>query len=234
VADELDVPRHAGGGRRARRRARPVDGALVVFASETGLRPQEGQALERGDWLRDENVIVVSRAFADGNVKPYGKSSGSRRRVPLFPRAEQALRSLPARLDTRLLFPAAEGGVVDLAKFQSSALPHSSWKITWDSLRCTIVTTRPNQLVAEAHDRMPVILPRNAEDEWLVPACPSSMPSRCSSRTHPARCAPSPSSRSSTTSRTTDRNSSRPCDRVETRCDRSSGVRLALRISNSA
>src|SRR5215831_15516949 len=34
---------------------------------------------------------------------------------------------------------------------------------------CTIVTTRPNELVAAVHDRMPVILPRDVEDEWLDP-----------------------------------------------------------------
>jgi putative SOS response-associated peptidase YedK len=34
---------------------------------------------------------------------------------------------------------------------------------------CTIVTTSPNGLVAPVHDRMPVILPRSLEDDWLDP-----------------------------------------------------------------
>ena len=34
---------------------------------------------------------------------------------------------------------------------------------------CTIVTTRSNELVSPVHDRMPVILPRELEDEWLDP-----------------------------------------------------------------
>jgi len=34
---------------------------------------------------------------------------------------------------------------------------------------CTIITTRPNQLVAPVHDRMPVILPAEAEALWLDP-----------------------------------------------------------------
>ena len=34
---------------------------------------------------------------------------------------------------------------------------------------CTIVTTSPNPLVAPVHDRMPVMLPRSLEDEWLDP-----------------------------------------------------------------
>lgn len=32
---------------------------------------------------------------------------------------------------------------------------------------CTIVTTRPDDLIAPIHDRMPVILPRDSWDRWL-------------------------------------------------------------------
>jgi len=32
---------------------------------------------------------------------------------------------------------------------------------------CTIITTAPNRLVAEVHNRMPVILPREAESLWF-------------------------------------------------------------------
>jgi putative SOS response-associated peptidase YedK len=32
---------------------------------------------------------------------------------------------------------------------------------------CTIITTRPNALVAPVHNRMPVILPADAESVWL-------------------------------------------------------------------
>jgi putative SOS response-associated peptidase YedK len=39
-----------------------------------------------------------------------------------------------------------------------------------DRLRsCTILTTTPNETVAELHDRMPVILPASAWDAWLDP-----------------------------------------------------------------
>jgi putative SOS response-associated peptidase YedK len=37
---------------------------------------------------------------------------------------------------------------------------------------CTIITTRPNELVAPVHDRMPVILPTDAEAVWLDPSIP--------------------------------------------------------------
>lgn len=35
---------------------------------------------------------------------------------------------------------------------------------------CTILTCRPNELMAGIHDRMPVILPAEAESRWLVTA----------------------------------------------------------------
>ena len=46
----------------------------------------------------------------------------------------------------------------------------TSWRDpgSGESLRtCTIITTDANPLVAPVHDRMPVILPRDVEDEWL-------------------------------------------------------------------
>jgi putative SOS response-associated peptidase YedK len=39
-----------------------------------------------------------------------------------------------------------------------------------DPLRsCTIITGQPNEKVAEIHDRMPVMLPPSAWDQWLDP-----------------------------------------------------------------
>jgi putative SOS response-associated peptidase YedK len=37
-------------------------------------------------------------------------------------------------------------------------------------LSCNIITTQPNALVKEIHNRMPVILPVEAYDQWLDPA----------------------------------------------------------------
>jgi putative SOS response-associated peptidase YedK len=36
----------------------------------------------------------------------------------------------------------------------------------------TIITTTPNDALADLHDRMPVIVPENAWDRWLEPAPP--------------------------------------------------------------
>jgi len=40
----------------------------------------------------------------------------------------------------------------------------------WERLRtCTIITGRPNDMVAQLHDRMPVILSEETWTEWLDP-----------------------------------------------------------------
>ena len=97
----------------------PVFGPLVLFAAETGLRPEEWIALERSDVLRDATAVLVERVVTDGRLRPYGKTARSRRRVPLTPRAFLAVDEVPARLDSRLLFPAAKGGYIGLDSWRS-------------------------------------------------------------------------------------------------------------------
>ena len=68
----------------------------------------------------------------------------------------------------------------------------------WDSWRtpdgatletCTILTTTPNQLLADIHDRMPVILPSASYDRGLIPVFETWQPQeRCSGHTTPGKC----------------------------------------------
>ncbi len=46
-----------------------------------------------------------------------------------------------------------------------------SWRSPEDEtiLSCTIITTQPNEFMANIHNRMPVILPRQAYAQWLDP-----------------------------------------------------------------
>jgi integrase len=92
----------------------PMYQPLPAFASATGLRPEEWQALERRDIDRQSRVLNVVRTVSGGEVIELGKTSASRRQVPLSNRALDALDALPPRLDTPLLFPSKRGGLLNL------------------------------------------------------------------------------------------------------------------------
>jgi integrase len=57
-------------------------------------------------------AVMVRGRYARGRATPYPKTA--RRRVPLSDRALGAVEPLPARIDTPLLFPAAEGGPIGI------------------------------------------------------------------------------------------------------------------------
>lgn len=102
VADELD----------ARYRALPI----VMVG--TGLRPEEVFGLHRADLDRDGRVLHVRRRYTGGELKEGGKTPGSVRAVPLRRVVLDALATLPPRIDTPVLFPAARGGYIDIEKFR--------------------------------------------------------------------------------------------------------------------
>ena len=89
----------------------------------TGLRPEELFALERRDLDLDRGVLSVERVYTQSVLKDCRKSSRQRRRVPLRRRVVEALRAMPPRIDTPLVFPAARGGYIDGEKFR-----YRDWK----------------------------------------------------------------------------------------------------------
>jgi integrase len=90
---------------------------LPAFVAATGLRPEEWAALERRDVDRRQGLVNVLRTVSNGELVELGKTSKSRRQVPLSSRAAASLAMLPARLDTALLFPAPAGGPINLNNF---------------------------------------------------------------------------------------------------------------------
>lgn len=70
-------------------------GAVAIVGAGTGLRPEEMFGLDWPDVDLQRRVVTVRRVFTKGVLKPYGKTEGSRRRVPLRARVVDALESLP-------------------------------------------------------------------------------------------------------------------------------------------
>jgi integrase len=85
-----------------------VYGPFVPLVAATGLRPLEAARLERRDVDRPGRVLTVRGM----------KTAGSHRELPLSRRALEALDRIPARLQTPLLFPAPEGGALNLNNFR--------------------------------------------------------------------------------------------------------------------
>jgi integrase len=92
--------------------------ALPAFTAATGLRPGEWAALERRDIDRPARVLTVARTISNGQMVELGKTEHSRRQVPLSTAALEALDLIPPRLDTPLLFPAPNGGPLNLDNFR--------------------------------------------------------------------------------------------------------------------
>jgi integrase len=95
---------------------------IPLFAAGTGLRPGEWLCLRRSDLQLDAivpSVNVVRRLTKDGKIEPLPKN-GETRRVPLRPRVVTAVKALPPRIDTPLLFPPgkrSKSGHIDLHNF---------------------------------------------------------------------------------------------------------------------
>lgn len=96
---------------------------IPIFATGTGLRPEEWIALRVGDVNIAERVVTVRRVYSSGEWRDAPeKGKGARRRVPLRARVIEALaesgRFGPGRDPDELLFPARKGGPIDLHNFR--------------------------------------------------------------------------------------------------------------------
>jgi integrase len=112
----------------------PRFAAIPIVLCGTGLRPEELFALERRDVDLEAGVLSVERVYSQRVLKEPAKSSRQRRRVPLRVRVVDALRDLPPRLDTPLLFPATRGGHIDDNKFR--------WRVWTPALRAAGIEHR--------------------------------------------------------------------------------------------
>jgi integrase len=101
IADELDV----------------VSGVCVIFLAGTGVRPEEAFGADWSDIDLRRRVFTVRRGFAKGRLKEYGKTTGSRRAVPLRARVVSALERMSRRRG--IVFPAPEGGRIEINNWRN-------------------------------------------------------------------------------------------------------------------
>ena len=94
-------------------------GPFPILAAETGLRPAELAGLEWRDLQPADGVLLVERTHTNGELKPYGKTARSRRRVPLTTRALDALDTLPRRIDTPAVFASPRSKRLDTHNFRA-------------------------------------------------------------------------------------------------------------------
>jgi integrase len=92
---------------------------IPVFATGTGLRPEEWIPLRLGDVDLRERAVSVLRVYSSGVLRPAPlKGKGARRRVPLRARVIEGLaesgRLGPGKDPDALLFPSWKGGLIDL------------------------------------------------------------------------------------------------------------------------
>ena len=96
AASRRDRAVHRRGGRGDRRRVRPrVRAAHDLRERRQRFARKSGRPLRRGDVDRDLGVVRVERTVVDGEEKPYGKTTRSRRSVPLSSRALGGDRGAP-------------------------------------------------------------------------------------------------------------------------------------------
>jgi len=116
-------------------------------------------------WAKDIKIGVSTiNAMAETvDTKPMFREGFKRRRCLVPIEAYYEWKKLDAKTKQPYAFALAGGGVMALAGLWET------WKSPAEELvrSFTIITTTPNELCAEIHNRMPVILPPSAWPTWL-------------------------------------------------------------------
>lgn len=88
-------------------------GAIAIVSAGTGARPEDLFGLDWSDVDLQRRVMTIRRTFSKSVLKPYGKTDGSRRRIPLRQVVVDALTSLPSPHRGHV-FHGTRGGRIDL------------------------------------------------------------------------------------------------------------------------
>ncbi|MGM9988953.1 MAG: SOS response-associated peptidase [Bacillaceae bacterium] len=118
-------------------------------------------------WAKDEKIgykLVNARGETVAEKPSFRKSFVKRRCLILadsfYEWKKDDKRKIPMRIKLKNNEPFAMAGIWDAWKKPDGSLLYT----------CSIITTNPNPLMANIHDRMPVILKKDDEQKWLNPA----------------------------------------------------------------
>lgn len=118
-------------------------------------------------WAKDAKIgsqMINARAETVGE-KPSFKNAYKRRRCLILADGFYEWKKEGDKTKTPMYIRLASGEPFAFAGLWEM------WQKTEDTiLSCTIITTEPNELMAQIHNRMPVILPPTAYEQWLDPA----------------------------------------------------------------
>jgi len=144
----------------------PAQDVLAVI----GDKPRAARLLRWGlvpSWAKEaggERQLINARAETLSQKPSFRRSLAGRRCLVLadgfYEWKKEGKRKIPMRVVLRSGEPFAFAGLWDVWREGSAEEIRS----------CAIITTEPNQLIRQIHNRMPVILARRAEELWLDPS----------------------------------------------------------------
>ncbi len=130
---------------------------MMAQMARWGLIPSWAKEKSAGDRMFNARSETV-------DVKPSFKSSFQSKRCLVPATGFYEYEKLDSGKRRPCLFKLKTGDLFSFAGLWSEWCDPAVDEIV---VSYTIITTMPNPLVAKVHDRMPVILPKSAEQEWL-------------------------------------------------------------------
>ena len=95
--------------------------AILIVLVDTGMRPEELFGLRKADVDLERREFTLRRRYSQLALKDGLKRRGESERIaPFTQRTIDALKAMPLRLDTQVLFPAPRGGHINMSEFRST------------------------------------------------------------------------------------------------------------------
>lgn len=142
----------------------PMHHIPAVIASDEGKRLGELRWGLVPVWAKDEkigNKMINARAETVAEKPAFKQLLKSKRCIIPADGFYEWKKEGTSKQPYRILL--SDGGIFSFAGLYDTWEDHEGKKLS----TCTIITTTPNRLMADLHDRMPVILRTEDEEGWL-------------------------------------------------------------------